>query len=206
MKSQFDIKHYADIERLAVVGDRKWQQGMAAFFKPFTKATSRYFDHADAAEARKWLDETPRPTARPAQANARALIETARMLVADDKGLLAMDESNPTCDKRFAELGIPQTEKARRAYRELIVTTPGLGECISGAILYDETIRQPRRVARPSSRFSPRPVSFPASKSIPARKTSPLSPERRSRKALTGCATASGLIFRWARVLPSGAR
>jgi len=139
---QFDIKHHADIERLAVVGDRKWQQGMAAFFKPFTKATSRYFDHADAAEARKWLDETPRPTARPAQANARALIETARMLVADDKGLLAMDESNPTCDKRFAELGIPQTEKARRAYRELIVTTPGLGECISGAILYDETIRQ----------------------------------------------------------------
>ena len=53
-----------------------------------------------------------------------------------------MDESNPTCNKRFAKLGIPQTVEARRAYRELIVTTPGLGECISGAILYDETIRQ----------------------------------------------------------------
>jgi fructose-bisphosphate aldolase, class I len=53
-----------------------------------------------------------------------------------------MDESNPTCNKRFASLGIPQTEEARRAYREMIVTTPGLRECIGGAILYDETIRQ----------------------------------------------------------------
>jgi fructose-bisphosphate aldolase class I len=63
-------------------------------------------------------------------------------MVAAGKGLLAMDESTPTCDKRFAEVGIPQTEEARRSYRELIVTTPGLGEFISGAILYDETIRQ----------------------------------------------------------------
>ena len=74
--------------------------------------------------------------------NTQALIHTARMMVADDKGLLAMDESNPTCNKRFAKWGIPQTEETRRAYRELIVTTPGLGESISGAILYDETIRQ----------------------------------------------------------------
>src|ERR1039457_488459 len=76
------------------------------------------------------------------QMNTQELMNTARTLVAGDKGLLAMDESNPTCNKRFAKLGIPQTEEARRAYRELIVTTPGLGECISGAILYDETIRQ----------------------------------------------------------------
>jgi fructose-bisphosphate aldolase class I len=76
------------------------------------------------------------------QVNTQELIRTARKLVADDKGLLAMDESNPTCNKRFAKLGIPQTVEARRAYRELIVTTPGLGESISGAILYDETIRQ----------------------------------------------------------------
>jgi len=72
-------------------------------------------------------------------------IDTARMLVAGDKGLLAMDESNSTCNKRFARLGIPQTEDARRAYRELIVTTPKLGEFISGAILYDETIRQNKK-------------------------------------------------------------
>ncbi len=74
--------------------------------------------------------------------NTEELIRTARMLVADHKGLLAMDKSNPTCNKRFARLGIPQTDEARRDYRELIVTTPGLGEYISGAILYDETIRQ----------------------------------------------------------------
>lgn len=74
--------------------------------------------------------------------NAQKLIETARALVSTGKGLLAMDESNPTCNKRFAKLGIPQTEEARRAYRELIVTTPGLSQFISGAILYDETVRQ----------------------------------------------------------------
>jgi fructose-bisphosphate aldolase class I len=67
------------------------------------------------------------------------------MLLAADKGLLAMDESNPTCNKRFAKFGIPQTEEARRAYRELIVTAPRLGECISGVILYDETIRQQKK-------------------------------------------------------------
>jgi len=55
---KFDTKHFADIERLAIVGDKKWQQGMATFFKPFTKATIRYFDHDDAAEARKWLGES----------------------------------------------------------------------------------------------------------------------------------------------------
>jgi fructose-bisphosphate aldolase class I len=74
--------------------------------------------------------------------NTQALIDTAKAIVADDKGLLAMDESNPTCNKRFAKLGIPQTVEARRAYRELVITTPGLRESISGAILYDETIRQ----------------------------------------------------------------
>jgi fructose-bisphosphate aldolase class I len=81
--------------------------------------------------------------------NTQELIDTAATLVADDKGLLAMDESNPTCNKRFGALGIPQTEEARRAYRELIVTTPGLGECISGAILYDETIRQQKNDGTP---------------------------------------------------------
>jgi fructose-bisphosphate aldolase class I len=81
--------------------------------------------------------------------NAQKLIETARALVAGDRGLLAMDESNPTCNKRFAKLGIPQTEEARRAYRELIVTTPGLAESISGAILYDETIRQQTKDGTP---------------------------------------------------------
>jgi fructose-bisphosphate aldolase class I len=60
---------------------------------------------------------------------AQDLIGTARALVADDKGLLAMDESTPTCNRRFAARGISQTEEARRAYRELLLTTPGLAEC-----------------------------------------------------------------------------
>ena len=81
--------------------------------------------------------------------NAPELMHTARKLVANDKGLLAMDESNPTCNKRFAKLGIPQTVEARRTYREWIVSTPGLGECISGAILYDETIRQQKKDGTP---------------------------------------------------------
>jgi len=74
--------------------------------------------------------------------NAQTLIETAKALVANDKGVLAMDKSNGTCNERFAELGIAPTEENRRAYRELLIGTPGLGESISGAILYDETIRQ----------------------------------------------------------------
>jgi len=73
------------------------------------------------------------------------LLATAQALMAGDKGLLAMDESTPTCDERFAAVGIPQTVDARRAYRELLVTTPGLSQSISGAILYDETIRQQTR-------------------------------------------------------------
>ena len=81
--------------------------------------------------------------------NAQGLVDTARMLVADDKGLLAIDESNATCNKRFAALGIPQTEEARRAWRELILTTRGLGDSISGLILYDETIRQGKKDGTP---------------------------------------------------------
>jgi fructose-bisphosphate aldolase, class I len=81
--------------------------------------------------------------------NAQKLVETAKALVADGKGLLAMDESTPTCNKRFAEVGIPQTVEARRAYRELIVTAPGLGDSISGAILFDETIRQRKKDGTP---------------------------------------------------------
>jgi fructose-bisphosphate aldolase, class I len=77
------------------------------------------------------------------------LIDTAKALVANDKGLLAMDESTETCNKRFAKAGIPQTEEARRAYRELIVTTPRLAESINGAILYDETIHQKTKDGTP---------------------------------------------------------
>ncbi len=81
--------------------------------------------------------------------NTQLLSETANKLFADGKGLLAMDESNPTCNQRFAKLNIPQTVEARRAYRELIITTPSLNENISGVILYDETIRQQTKDGTP---------------------------------------------------------
>jgi len=77
--------------------------------------------------------------------NTEELRNTAHELVAGDKGLLAMDESTPTCNKRFAAAGIPQNEEMRRAYREMIVTTPGLSDCLNGAILFDETIRQKKK-------------------------------------------------------------
>jgi hypothetical protein len=56
--TKFAMKHFSDIDRLAVVGEKRWQQGMATFCKPFTKAIVRYFEHSDVAEARKWLSET----------------------------------------------------------------------------------------------------------------------------------------------------
>jgi fructose-bisphosphate aldolase class I len=70
------------------------------------------------------------------------LIETANALMAEGKGLLAMDESMHTISGRFEKEGIPNTEENRRAYREIIVTTPGIGQCLSGAILFDETVHQ----------------------------------------------------------------
>jgi len=60
--------------------------------------------------------------------NIKELSSTVQALLAGDEGLLAMDENIPPCHKRFAAHGIPQTEEVRRAYRELIVTPPGLGE------------------------------------------------------------------------------
>ena len=71
-----------------------------------------------------------------------ALESTARALVASGKGILAADESFPTIEKRFKALDIPSTEENREAYREMLFTTPGLSEFISGVILFDETIRQ----------------------------------------------------------------
>jgi len=81
--------------------------------------------------------------------STQELITIAQSMVAEGKGLLAMDESTPTCNQRFEKAGIPQTKETRRSYRELIVTTPGLGEFISGVILYDETIRQSKKDGTP---------------------------------------------------------
>ena len=66
----------------------------------------------------------------------------ARSIVADHKGVLAADESTGTIKKRFDSIGVESTEESRRAYRNLLFTTPGFEDYVGGVILYDETIRQ----------------------------------------------------------------
>lgn len=134
--------------------------------------------------------------------NIQKLIETAKMLVADNKGLLAIDESIPTCNKRFAKIGIPQNEEYRRAYRELIITTPGLGEYISGAILYDETIRQQKQDGTPFIKAIIDAGIIPGIKVDIGAKDMAGHPGEK----ITDCAIASRNIFKWVLVLPSGVR
>ena len=81
------------------------------------------------------------------------LAETAQAMVAPGKGIIAIDESSNTIAKRFAAVGIDNTEENRRAYRELLLTAPRLSEHISGAILYDETLRQSTRDGVPFARY-----------------------------------------------------
>lgn len=81
------------------------------------------------------------------------LAETAQAMVAPGKGIIAIDESTATIGKRFAGVGIENTEENRRAYRELLLTAPRLSEHISGAILYDETLRQSTRAGVPFARY-----------------------------------------------------
>ena len=70
------------------------------------------------------------------------LVKVAQAMVAEGKGILAIDESTGTCQKRFDSIGVECTEDTRRQYREMLLTTPALGNHISGAILFDETLRQ----------------------------------------------------------------
>ena len=77
----------------------------------------------------------------------------AQAMVAPGKGIIAIDESNSTIKKRFDTVGVPNTEENRRAYREMLLTTPRLDEHISGAILYDETIRQSTKAGVPFTKI-----------------------------------------------------
>ncbi|NIR61993.1 MAG: fructose-bisphosphate aldolase class I [Gammaproteobacteria bacterium] len=81
--------------------------------------------------------------------HADELKRTAKGMVADGKGILAMDESNATCCKRFEKTGIECTEETRRQYRELLIATSGLEEFVAGPILFDETIRQSTKDGKP---------------------------------------------------------
>eukprot|EP00891_Asterochloris_glomerata_P006820 jgi/Astpho2/6820/e_gw1.00105.35.1_t len=82
---------------------------------------------------------------RAASQYAEELVQTANSIASKGRGILAMDESNATCGKRLESINVDNTEENRRAYRELLVTTPGLGEYISGAIMFEETLYQSTR-------------------------------------------------------------
>ena len=81
------------------------------------------------------------------------LNETAQAIVAEGKGILAADESDGTIKKRFDSIGVESTEETRRAYRDLLFTTDGVEEFISGVILYDETLRQSSADGTPFPKF-----------------------------------------------------
>lgn len=81
------------------------------------------------------------------------LADIARAMVAPGKGIIAIDESSATCKKRFDGVGIDCTEENRRAYRELLLTAPKVNEYLSGAILFDETIRQSTRDGVPFAKY-----------------------------------------------------
>ena len=91
------------------------------------------------------MNENSHASLAGATVSMRPLTITAHALMTPGKGLLAMDESVDTCHRRLAEFGILQTEASRRRYRELLLTTSGLSESISGAILFDETLHQHTR-------------------------------------------------------------
>ncbi|KAM3376945.1 fructose-bisphosphate aldolase 1, chloroplastic [Capsicum galapagoense] len=81
-------------------------------------------------------------TVRAASSYADELVKTAKTVASPGRGILAMDESNATCGKRLASIGLENTEANRQAYRTLLVTAPELGQYISGAILFEETLYQ----------------------------------------------------------------
>ncbi len=83
------------------------------------------------------------------------LRQTAEALVASGKGILAIDESFPSIKKRFDSIGIESVENTRRAYRELLITTQGIGQFISGMILFDETLRQSTAAGIPFAKALP---------------------------------------------------
>ena len=130
---------------------------------------------------------------------------TARALVAEGKGILAADESNSTIGKRFDTIDVENSEENRRAYRDLLFTTPGAEEYISGVILYDETIRQKAADATPFPQLLESHGIIPGIKVDTGAKPLARAPARPSRKASTACANGSRSTVASARASPSGA-
>jgi fructose-bisphosphate aldolase class I len=114
------------------------------------------------------------------------LHETARALVAEGKGILAADESDGTIKKRFDSIGVESTEDYRRAYRELLFTTDGIDEFISGVILFDETIRQSSSDGTPFPRLLESKGIIPGIKVDKGAKPLALAPDETITEGLDG--------------------
>ena len=143
--------------------------------------------------------------------NVKDLETTARALVAPGKGILAADESTPTITKRFKTIGLESTEENRRAYREMLFTTPGLNDFISGVILFDETIRQKTKQGTPFPEFLRSQGIIPGIKVDKGAKPMAAFPEEKVTEGLDGLrdrfqeyATLGARFSKWRAVIRIG--
>ena len=120
--------------------------------------------------------------------DVQTLEETARELVAPGKGILAADESFGTIGKRFEAVGIESSEESRRAYREMLFTTEGIGEFLSGVILFDETLRQDASDGRPLTQVLREGGVIPGIKVDKSTVGMPFSPDEKFTQGLDGLA------------------
>ncbi len=120
--------------------------------------------------------------------DVRTLEETARELVAPGKGILAADESFGTIGKRFEAVGIESSEESRRAYREMLFTTEGIGEFLSGVILFEETLHQEASDGRPLAQVLRDGGVIPGIKVDKSTISMPLSPDEKFTQGLDGLA------------------
>ena len=118
--------------------------------------------------------------------DSEQLHETAKALVAEGKGILAADESSGTIEKRFDAIGVESTEENRRAYRDLLFTTDGAEDYISGVILFDETIRQSTEDRTPFPKALEQRGIIPGIKVDMGAKPLALSPEETITEGLDG--------------------
>jgi len=118
--------------------------------------------------------------------NLQELEKTARELVAPGKGILAADESFGTIGKRFEAVGIESSEESRRAYREMLFTTEGIGEFLSGVILFDETLRQEASDGTPLPEVLKNQGVIPGIKVDRSTVSLPLSPDEKFTQGLDG--------------------
>ncbi len=139
------------------------------------------------------------------------LAAIARAMVAPGKGILAADESGPTIKKRFDSIKVESTEENRRRYRELLFTTAGAADHISGVILYDETLRQATKQGKPFAKLLAEQGILPGIKVDAGAKNLALSPGEKVTEGLDGLreriveyAKLGAVFAKWRAVITIG--